>query len=131
MLILAKFPSVCSGGAARAPNTIFSSRVALHHAQYLSLGNFRQIPADCRLGMMGETTMSALEAAILSLVIVWMPGMAFAAYLLMPRRPEARLDQVVGRDPYTRNVSHPTVNDNDGKYVEGAPLATFLRSESL
>jgi hypothetical protein len=33
--------------------------------------------------------MSAFEAVILSLVIIWTPGMAFAAYLLMPRRPEA------------------------------------------
>jgi hypothetical protein len=32
--------------------------------------------------------MSAFEAVILALVIVWTPGIAFAAYLLMPRRPE-------------------------------------------
>jgi hypothetical protein len=32
-----------------------------------------RISADCKLGMMGGTTMSAFEV-ILSLVIVWTPG---------------------------------------------------------
>ena len=32
--------------------------------------------------------MSTFNAVILSLVIVWTPGMALTAYLLMPRRPE-------------------------------------------
>jgi hypothetical protein len=32
--------------------------------------------------------MSALEIVILSLVAIWTPGIAFAAFLLAPRRPE-------------------------------------------
>ena len=42
--------------------------------------------------------MSVFEAVIWSVVIVWTPGMAFAAYLLVPRRRN-RLDQL-RRQPY-------------------------------
>ena len=84
MLILAN-SLVSAKAAQRGTDTISPASCV---APYLSLGNFERIPADCKLGMMGETTMSAFEAVILSLVIVWTPGMAFVAYLLMPRRLE-------------------------------------------
>ena len=47
-----------------------------------------RIPSDCNIGMIWGATMSAFEAVILSLVIIWTPGIAFTAYLLMPRRRE-------------------------------------------
>jgi hypothetical protein len=34
------------------------------------------------------TCMSILETVITSLILMWMPGMAFTAYLLMPRRTD-------------------------------------------
>ena len=56
--------------------------VALHNDILLAIERIR---ADCNLGTWG-TTMDALETVLVSLLIVWTPGIALAAYLLTPRR---------------------------------------------
>jgi hypothetical protein len=51
--------------------------------------------------------MSAFNAVIVSLVIVWTPGIALAAYLLGPRRPETDYNSCSA--VHTRNHNHPIV----------------------
>lgn len=59
------------------------SKIALHNSFRLAI---ERIPSNStRWGHDVGTCMSILETVILSLVLVWTPGIAFVAYLLMPR----------------------------------------------
>ena len=66
----------------RAGVTIYSPLLALHNDFRLAIERIR---ADCSLGAWG-TAMDTFETVFLSLLIVWAPGIALAAYLLAPRR---------------------------------------------